>query len=262
MIYKHLEIIITEVNIAKLIINRPPVNALNDELAHELTHVLRVLEKDDNVRVVVVCSGVKVFSAGADIAMMKELCETKNINTMLDFDRKLQVANCLLEEMSKPTIAVINGHALGGGFELALWCDFRFISHNASVGLPEIKLGLLPGAGGIQKIVRMIGYSKALRLMLEGRHLSPIEAYELGLVEQVCSENDLLETVMAFAAELAKLPAKAVAEIKQCAVAAVNEDSLTSFKRDLDGLWALFETEEAQKGLSVSSRGRSNYLKE
>ena len=255
MIYKNLEIKkIKDVHIAKLIINRPPVNALNDELANELTHALRGLEKDENVRVVVVCRAVEVFIAGADIAMMKELCETKNVNAMLDFDRKLQEANCLLEEMSKPTIAVINGHALGGGFELALWCDFRFIAHNARVGLPEIKLGLLPGAGGIQKLVRIIGYSKALRLMLEGKQLSAIEAYELGLVEQVCSEADLLETAIAFAEAMAKLPVKAVAEIKHCANVAVNEVSLTSLKRDLDGLQVLFETEEAQKGLGASRK--------
>ena len=255
MIYKYLEIEkIKEAQVAKLIINRPPVNALNDELAKELIHALRVLGKAENVRAVMLCSAVQVFIAGADIAMMKEYSETKNINTMLDFGRKLQAANRLLEEMSKPTIAVINGHALGGGFELALWCDFRFICHNARVGLPEIKLGLLPGAGGIQKMVRMVGYSRALRLMLEGKQLSALEAYELGLVEQVCSETDLLETAIAFAEAMAKLPVKAVTEIKNCANVAVNGDSLTSFKRDLDGLRVLFETEEAQKSLGESRK--------
>jgi enoyl-CoA hydratase len=255
MIYKYLEIgKIKEAQVAKLIINRPPVNALNDELANELTHALRVLGKDKNVRVVLVCSVVQVFIAGADIAMMKGYCETKNINAMLDFGRKLQAVNRLLEEMSKPTIAVINGHALGGGFELALWCDFRFIAHNARVGLPEIKLGLLPGAGGVQKMVRMVGYSRALRLMLEGKQLSALEAYELGLVEQVCAEADLLETAIAFAEAMAKLPVKAVTEIKNCANVAVNGDSLTSFKRDLDGLRVLFETEEAQIGLGESGK--------
>ncbi len=255
MIYQYLEIQkIKEAHMAKLVINRPPVNALNDVLANELTHALRVLEKDENVRAVLICSAVEVFIAGADIAMMKELCETKNIDAMLAFDHKLQVSNCLLAEMSKPTIAVINGHALGGGFELALWCDFRFIAHNARVGLPEIKLGLLPGAGGIQKIVRMIGYSKALRLMFEGKQFSATEAYELGLVEQVCSEAGLLETAIAFAEGMAKLPVKAVAEIKHCANVALYGDSLTSLKRDLDGLRVLFETEEAQRGLAESRK--------
>lgn len=238
-------------HIACVTMNRPPVNALNDELAKELATAFLDLKKDPEVRVVVITSARKVFVAGADIAMMKGITETKDLSKMLDFDRQLQFANSILEDMAKPTIAVINGHAMGGGTELALFCDFRFIADTATIGLPEIKLGLLPGAGGIQKIVRAIGRTKALRLMWQGTALSAQEALSLGLVEEVCPADKLMDSAMELARDLAGRAPVAIAEIKKCVNAALEMEREASLGCDVRGLGELFVTQDASEGLNA-----------
>lgn len=238
-------------HIACVTMNRLPVNALNNELAKELTAAFLDLQNDPEVRAVVITSSRKVFVAGADIAMMKGITETKDLGEMLDFDRRLQFANSILEDMPKPTIAVINGHAMGGGTELALHCDFRFIAETATMGLPEINLGLLPGAGGIQKIVRMIGRTKALRLMLQGKALSAQEALSLGLVEEVCPTEALMDSAMELAQDLAHRAPVAVAEIKKCVNAALELERGSSLAYDVRGLGELFVTQDAGEGLKA-----------
>jgi enoyl-CoA hydratase/carnithine racemase len=231
--------------------NRSPVNALNNELARELSAAFLEIKNDQEVRAVVITSSRKVFVAGADIAMMKGITETKDLGKMLDYDRRLQFANSLLEDMPKPTIAAINGHSMGGGTELALFCDFRFIAETATIGLPEINLGLLPGAGGIQKIVRLIGRTKALRLMLQGNALSAQEAFSLGLVEEVCTAENLLDSAMELARDLAQRAPVAVAEIKKCVNAALELERDSSLLYDVRGLGELFVTQDAGEGLNA-----------
>ena len=238
-------------HIALLTINRPPVNALSNELAMELAAAFLDLKNDPEVRVVVITSGLAIFIAGADIPMMKGITETNDVAKMLDYGRRLQFVNSILEDMPKPTIAVINGHSMGGGTELALFCDFRFIAETAAIGLPEINLGLLPGAGGIQKLVRVIGRTKALRLMLQGKALSAQEALSLGLVEEVCSAENLMESAMELAMDLAQRAPVAVAEIKKCVNAAMEEDRDSSLMYDVRGLGELFVTQDAKEGLKA-----------
>ncbi len=238
-------------HIALVTMNRPPVNALSNELAMELVATFLDLKNNPEVRVVVITSSQKVFVAGADIAMMKGITETKDIGKMLDYGRRLQYANSILEDMPKPTIAVINGHSMGGGTELALFCDFRFIAEKATIGLPEINLGLLPGAGGIQKIVRAIGRTKALRLMLEGKALSAQEALSLGLVEEICTTENLMESAMELAKDLAQQAPVAVAEIKKCVNAAMELERDSSLMYDVRGLGELSITEDAEEGLQA-----------
>ncbi|AET66872.1 enoyl-CoA hydratase/carnithine racemase [Desulfosporosinus orientis DSM 765] len=238
-------------HIACVTMNRPPVNALNNELAKELSAAFLNLKNDPEVRVIVITSSRKVFVAGADIVMMKGIIETKALGEMLDFDRRLQFANSILEDMPKPTIAVINGHSMGGGTELALFCDFRFIAETATIGLPEINLGLLPGSGGIQKIVRLIGRTKALRLMLQGNALSAQEAFNLGLVEEVCAAENLMDSAMQLARNLAQRAPVAVAEIKKCVNAALELERDSSLAYDVRGLGKLFVTEDAGEGLKA-----------
>jgi len=244
-------------HIACVTMNRPPVNALNNELAKELTAAFLDLKNDPEVRAVVITSSRKVFVAGADIVMMKGITETKDLGEMLDFDRRLQFANSILEDMPKPTIAAINGHSMGGGTELALFCDFRFIEETASIGLPEINLGLLPGAGGIQKIVRLIGRTKALRLMLQGNALSAQEAFNLGLVEEVCTAENLMDSAMELARDLAVRAPVAVAEIKKCVNAALELERDSSLAYDVRGLGELFVTQDAGEGLKAFLEKRS-----
>lgn len=238
-------------HIACVTMNRSPVNALSNELAMELTTAFLDLRDNPDVRVVVVTSSQKVFVAGADIAMMKGITETKDLGKMMDYDRRLQFANTILQDMPKPTIAAINGHSMGGGTELALFCDFRFIVEKATMALPEINLGLLPGAGGIQKIIQVIGRSKALRLMLQGTAVSAQEALSLGLVEKVCTAENLMESVMELASDLAQKAPVAVAEIKKCVNAAMDIERDFSLMCDVVGLGKLFVTQDAEEGLKA-----------
>lgn len=237
--------------IACVTMNRPPVNALSNELAMELASAFVELKNNPDVRVVIITSSQKAFVAGADIAMMKELTETKDLGKMLDYDRRLQFANSILQDMPKPTIAAINGHSMGGGTELALFCDFRFITERATMALPEINLGLLPGAGGIQKIVQIIGRTKALRLMLQGNALSAQEALNLGLVEKVCTAETLMESARELAQDLAQRAPAAVAEIKKCVNAALEMNRDSSLMYDVRGLGELFVTMDAEEGLKA-----------
>lgn len=257
------ELLTVEVNdyIARVTMNRPPVNALNNDLAQELAAAFLQLRDDPQVRVVLITSALKVFVAGADIAMMKSITETKNLGQMLDFDRRLQFANSILEDMAKPTIALINGPAMGGGTELALFCDFRFMAETATMGLPEINLALLPGAGGIQKMVRLIGRSKALRLMLQGKTLSAQEALNLGLVEEVCPAPNLMDSAMEFARDLAQRAPAAVAEIKRCVNAAQELGRGSSLEYDVRGLGQLFVTQDAEEGIKAFLEKRSPNFK-
>lgn len=248
-------------HIACVTMNRAPVNALNDELAKELATAFLDLKNDPEVRVVLLTSGQKVFVAGADIAMMKEITKTKDLSKMLDFDRQLQFANSILEDMTKPTIAVINGPSMGGGTELALFCDFRFIAETATMGLPEINLGLLPGAGGIQKIVRAIGRSKALRLMWQGNTLSAQEALGLGLVEEVCTADKLMDSALELARDLAGRAPIAIAEIKKCVNSALEMEREASLACDVRGLGAVFVTQDAGEGLKAFLEKRSPSFK-
>ena len=248
-------------HIACLTMNRPPVNALSNELAMELVSAFLNLKNDPDVRVVVITSSQKVFVAGADIAMMKGITETKDLGRMLDYDRRLQFANSILQDMPKPTIAAINGHSMGGGTELALFCDFRFIAETATMGLPEINLGLLPGAGGIQQIVQLIGRTKALRLMLQGKALSAQEALGLGLVEKVCTAETLVETAMELARDLAEKAPIAVAEIKKCVNAAMEMTRDSSLMYDVRGLGNLFVTHDAEEGLKAFLEKRTAVFK-
>lgn len=260
--YKFLTIEVKD-HIAVVTMNRPPVNALNDELGRELAAAFLALKNDSEVRVVVITSACKVFVAGADIDMMKGITETKDLGRMLEFDRGLQFANAILEDMAKPTIAVLNGHAMGGGTELALFCDFRLIAETATIGLPEIKLALLPGAGGIQKIVRTIGRTKALRLMLQGNALSAQEALNLGLVEEVCPREKLMDAAMEFARDLAQQAPIAAAEIKKCVNAALEMDRGSSLDYDVRGLGELFLTEDAGEGLrAFLEKRKANFIGE
>jgi len=248
-------------HIACVSMNRPPVNALNNDLAAELAAAFLELKNNPEVRAVVITSSLKVFVAGADIAMMKGITETKDLSKMLDFDRRLQFANSILEDMPKPTIAAINGSSMGGGTELALFCDFRFIAETAAIGLPEINLGLLPGAGGIQKIIRIIGRTKALRLMLQGNVLSAQEALSLGLVEEVCSAENLMDSAMKFAQDLTQKAPVAVAEIKKCVNAALEMERDSSLAYDVRGLGELFVTQDAGEGLKAFLEKRTPMFK-
>lgn len=190
MAYKHL-LVQAEQGIGCITINRPEVrNALNAATIDEIRDLLNNWKKDSNVQVVVIIgSGDTSFAAGADIAQLRE-------RTVFDaLEARMQSFYSELELYEKPTIAAINGYALGGGCELAMSCDIRIAGSNARLGLPELNLGIIPGAGGTQRLARLVGRGKAVDMILTGAIIDAEEALRIGLVTQVAPLDKLMETV-------------------------------------------------------------------
>lgn len=188
-------------SIATLTLNRPKMmNALNDELFRELDAALDVLAADDKVRVVLLTgAGEKAFAAGADIQELAKVSAAEGQQLAARGQRVMGK----MERLGKPVIACINGFALGGGCELAMACTFRIASENARLGQPEVKLGLLPGYGGSQRLPRLIGQGAAMKLLLTGEMIGAAEALQLGLVEEVVSSAELLPRARQIAAAMA-----------------------------------------------------------
>lgn len=232
--------------VAIVTIDRPPANALNEELIDELQLTWGRLAADESVRAIVLTGNGRMFMAGADLNVV----DAAQPDDMKRIIMKFQVYFTELEEMPKPTIAAINGHALGAGCEMALACDWRFMSEKAKIGLPEVQLGLLPGAGGTQRMTRLVGKSKARDILLRGINLSAAEAREIGLVDEVYSDEDLLPRAIEMAEQLASRATKAIAAIKQCINTGMNMGLRDGLKLEFDqfmGLWA--RTNDAKEGV-------------
>lgn len=179
-----------EDRIVTLTIERPErLNALDSEVIAELEAAFRTLSEDDEVRgVVVTGAGEKAFVAGADISELARLDHLSGVRT----SRRGQDVFRLLEEMPKPVIAAVNGFALGGGLELALACDLRIAAEEARFGLPEVRLGIIPGYGGTVRLPRLVGRGRALELILTGEMIDAAEAHRIGLVNRVVPRGELL----------------------------------------------------------------------
>ncbi|MBP1766789.1 MAG: 3-hydroxybutyryl-CoA dehydratase [Candidatus Aminicenantes bacterium] len=202
-------------------INRPDkLNAMNVETIGELKAAFAEFETDADVRAVILTgSGEKAFVAGADISEFVQL----NAEMGRQFSRQGQVLTRSIEHFPKPVIAAINGFALGGGTEIALACHIRLASENAKLGQPEVKLGIIPGYGGTQRLARLVGKGKALEMILTGRMIEAKEAAEIGLVNKVVPAADLLSAAEAFAREAIKNGPLAIAS------------SIEAINRGLDG---------------------------
>lgn len=200
-----------------ILLNRPPTNPLNGAFGRELFDAFTEADRMEDVTVVVITSALeKAFVAGADIKEMASL----DRNGSEAFSKLLQEANNVLTRMRKVVIAAINGHALGGGCELAMACDYRWMKKGkALIGLPEATLGILPGAGGTQRLPRLVGLPKAMDILLRGKAMGPEEALEIGLVDRLVEPEHFMDEVMQFAEQLASGAGKAMGYIK----AAVHE---------------------------------------
>lgn len=208
MTYENLEFT-AENGVGTLVISRPKaLNALNRQTLDELESMLDDLEGQEDLRVLVVTgAGEKAFVAGADIKEMSELSPLE----AADFAHRGQRILSRLESLRVPSIAAVNGFALGGGLELALACTFRVAASSARMGLPEITLGLIPGFGGTQRLPRLVGRGRALEMILTGDMVGAARALEIGLVHEVVEPGELLEAVQKRAARLCRFSAATLA---------------------------------------------------
>jgi enoyl-CoA hydratase/carnithine racemase len=176
--------------IGYLTLNRPNVrNAFNQEMIDEIRDALRVIDQDEDISILIITGAGKAFQAGADIA---ELSVMKPLD-ILRWNEGIVRINAALEKLRQPVIAAINGAAMGGGLELAISCTLRVIAESAKMAVPEVKLGIIPGTGGTQRLPRLIGKGRAAELLLTGDVISAQEAYEMGLVNRVVSEGQTVK---------------------------------------------------------------------
>lgn len=229
-------------------INRPEVrNALNSETLKEMVFALKELEQDDSVGCVVFTGkGEKSFAAGADIGQLIE-------KTSLDALSKsgMQETYDLIENYSKPTIAMINGFALGGGCELAMSCDIRIASSNAKFGLPELNLSIIPGAGGTQRLSRLVGKGKALEMILTGKIINADEALRIGLISEVVEYKDLSKKVDEVAEQILAKGPLAVKLAKIAVNMGAETDMKTGLLLEKLAQAILFSSDDKKEGTSA-----------
>ncbi len=230
-----------------VVMNRPPVNSYDLAFVEELGAAIRQAEADEEVRVVVVRSALeRFFSAGADVKAFSENPPDRNMGLVRRAHQELG----RIATIPKVFIAQIAGHALGGGLEIALACDLRFGAEGAyQIGLPEVTLGLLPGNGGTQRLPRLIGWSRALDLMVTGRTLSPAEAYAWGLLDRLFPADQLEAETRAFADRLASGAFRAIGAIKLAVHKGLEGRLEEGLRLERELVEELFRSEDAQEGI-------------
>jgi enoyl-CoA hydratase/carnithine racemase len=226
-------------------LDRPPMNALDIATQDRIKELAEEITGRDDVRAVVVYGGEKVFAAGADIKEMRAMDHA----AMVARGRGLQDSFTAVARIPKPVVAAITGYALGGGCELALCADYRIAADNAKLGQPEILLGLIPGAGGTQRLSRLIGPSRAKDLIFTGRHVRADEALSLGLVDRVVPAADVYTEAHAWAARLAQGPAIALRAAKESVDAGLETDLDTGLAIERNWFAGLFATEDRERGM-------------
>ncbi|HVM28547.1 MAG TPA: enoyl-CoA hydratase/isomerase family protein [Mycobacteriales bacterium] len=226
-------------------LDRPKMNAINAQLRAELQEAAVEARERDDVRAVVLYGGERIFAAGADIAEMSSLTYAD----MVAWGAGLQEALRVVAKLPKPVVAAVTGYALGGGFELALAADFRVLGERAKVGVPEISLGVMPGAGGTQRLPRLVGPARAKELVFTGRHVAADEAHALGIADRVVPDADVYEAARAMAAQFATGPAVALRAAKQAIDDGLELDLDSALRLETTLFAALFSTEDQKAGM-------------
>jgi enoyl-CoA hydratase/carnithine racemase len=234
-----------EAGVGTIRLDRPKMNAINDQLHREVRAAATEAAGRDDVRAVVLYGGERVFAAGADIKAMAQL----DAAGMADWGRELTVSFTTVAEVPKPVIAAITGYALGGGYELALCADFRVMGTNAKVGQPEILLGVIPGAGGTQRLTRLVGPAKAKDLVFTGRHVGAEEALEMGLADAVVPDEEVYTTAVAMARRFAAGPPLALAAAKRAIDQGGDGDLASGLALETRLFAELFDTEDQATGM-------------
>ncbi|UKA55186.1 enoyl-CoA hydratase/isomerase family protein [Arthrobacter sp. FW305-BF8] len=230
--------------VAQLTINRPERrNALNIEVKELVARAVEELGANASVRVIVITGASGAFVAGTDVAEMEHLTPVEH--TLRVTDRMFST----LRACPKPLIAAVEGFALGGGCELALCCDIIIASERARFGQPEILLGVIPGAGGTQRLLRAVGRYQAMRLLLTGKHVFAEEAHAMGLVSEVAPEGKALEQAAEMASLIATMPALAVSAIKEVVRAGADVPLDTALLLERKAFQILFDSQDQKEGM-------------
>jgi enoyl-CoA hydratase/carnithine racemase len=232
--------------VALVRLDRPPVNALSEGVAVELKEAFTSCQ-DTAIRAVVV-TGQPHFAAGADIKGFKETFDSggreRTAGTLLE-------AIDVLDRLEKPTIAAVHGYALGGGCELSLGCDFRYMAEDARIGQPEVLLGLIPGAGGTQRLQRVVGFQKAKDIVYSGRQVGAEEALEIGYADKVAPADEVLDLALGDAADWATKATVAIAEAKKALAAGRGVPLETALGIEQEGFQKTFASDDAVEGVNA-----------
>ena len=233
--------------VALVRLDRPPVNALSEVVGRELKDAFTQCE-DPAIRAVVV-TGQPHFAAGADIKGFKETLDAggskeMTATTLLD-------AIWTLDNLPKPTIAAVHGFALGGGCELSLGCDFRYVATDARIGQPEIQLGVIPGAGGTQRLQRVVGFQKAKEMVYSGRHVGGEEAEAIGYADKVLPTDEVLDVALADAAEWATKPTRSIAAAKRVLAAGRGVSLDEALQLEAAAFQEVFGSDDAREGVTA-----------
>lgn len=240
--FVHLEV---EDHVATIRLDRPKMNALNAQVQSELMAAAREAASNDDIAAVVVYGGARVFAAGADIKEMAEMSYTE----MAAHSLTLQDFTKALASIPKPTVSAITGFALGGGLEVALATDLRFAAEDAKLGQPEILLGIIPGAGGTQRLSRLIGPAKAKDLIYTGRFVSAEEALGMGLVDAVFPADQVYTQAVTWAQQFVGGAALALRAAKQAIDFGLETDLTTGLEIERQVFAALFATDDQKTGM-------------
>ncbi len=238
-----------EEGIATITFNRPKaLNAMNSETMAELLDAAQVCKNDENVRALILTgAGEKAFVAGADISQMRNLRAPEAVSFMEMGSETMR----FLETLPKPSIAAVNGYALGGGAEIAMACDIRLAAENAVFGQPEITLGIIPGWGGTQRLARLVGMGRAKEIIMSGAPLDAKRAYEIGLVNKVFPADQLLVESRKFAVKLAGLPGFALKMIKHSMNFGYDLSLDNAARLEVECCAQCFSTDDQKEGMAA-----------
>ncbi|MET0236713.1 MAG: enoyl-CoA hydratase/isomerase family protein [Kibdelosporangium sp.] len=227
-------------------LDRPPMNALNRQLQAELRAVAIEAGDRADVKSVIIYGGPKVFAAGADVKEFAKMGHTD----IADYAPELSRTLSIVAELPKPTVAAITGYALGGGYELALCCDRRIAGDNARLGQPEILLGIIPGAGGTQRLARLIGPSRTKDIVYTGRFVEAVEALEIGMVDEVVAPDDVYTAARKWASQFSGAATRALAAAKAAIDGGLDGDLDAGLRLETALFTGLFSTDDRTAGMA------------